>query len=93
MVAGEVKMYVWRSDAARNYSAGHVMVIATNMDEARDRARDALMEHSQEHSYGIEWKDPDEDDLRRQREFIAIVTKDLDAEPMICDSCVVPGSD
>jgi hypothetical protein len=89
-------MFVWKSEAVENYMLGTVAVIAENEDEAREKARAALIDYAKtdRHSYwfGAEGKVyPDcTDDWKG---FMRKVNIDLRKKPKTMSALVVPGSD
>lgn len=65
-------LYHWRSAALKNYAHGHIMIVASSIERARQEAREHFTEYAKEH-----WSFYDPEDLEAKlREFDADIAKD-----------------
>lgn len=85
-------MYIWRSEALKNYGSGWLIVDATDVDTARqillEQASKWFMDHK---VWDEEFMDDEEQEA--MAEFIKLVMADLRAEAVIDDVLLIPGSD
>jgi hypothetical protein len=90
-----MKLYVWRSEACRNYGPGTVAAIGETVDEARGRAFSALVDWAREDRSWLFLEDgsiyPDfADDWS---DLLQKINSDLEAEPKTMAALVVTGSE
>lgn len=75
-----MEMFVWHSELLKQYSRGWIIVMATDVEDARQRARDSLDAWVQDR---YSWLTPDEDsdDAEQVEKFKELLEADLAKEP------------
>lgn len=91
------RLFVWRSEAIQNYAPGHIAVVASSVEEARDIARAEFIGWLKANRFwlvdektGEPLDDDDKDDIA------ALYTRlegDLAPEPTECRALFVSGSE
>jgi hypothetical protein len=79
-----MKLFRWHSNALKNYGKGHIIVMAENVKDARNKALlfivNVLLDPNGDYNYLDE-----EQIIEKKNEFV----KDIDAEPEIVNDEVV----
>ena len=70
-------LFHWKSKYLSGWARGDIFVEAASIE----RARELVLEKYKAHVY--EGWEPDEDDLERMEEYLAILQKDLEVEPTV----------
>lgn len=84
----QARLFTWQSEALKDYGLGYIIVVATNIEEARRFAKLEMDEYArkqQEGYYGL-----DEYEMLELREMIY---RDLSAEPKASLSLLIRGSE
>ena len=86
-----MQIYGWSSQALRNYSAGHILAIGTDVEDARRRARAQFSETIRER---WDWLDAsDQDDAEDIRIKMGQLEQDISRDPIISDSFFITGGE
>lgn len=85
-------MFVWRSEALKNYQSGHLIALAADADKARAKIRNQIEPWIREHR---EWLLPEYNggDSEDYDEFVAKFEADLAKEPTTHDHLFIMGSE
>ena len=93
-----MKLYYWSSSYLKDYSNGYIVVMASSVAEAREKAMAAFDAHYRER-FGYRdmpgTPDANEDDIAHYNECRGLLVEDLAAEPKeLTDGLIfVPGSE
>lgn len=90
-----MNLYVWSSEACRNYGPGTVAAIGETVDEARGRAFSALVDWAREDRSWLFELDGSvgEDEREEWERLLNTINSDLEAEPRVMTALVVTGSE
>jgi hypothetical protein len=92
------QIFLWRSEALRNYASGHIFATGKTIDEARDRAMTAYKDYLSSDAWWGDAPDadgnfPDEEAREEYEAAIKAFEKDLAAEPHLGVAFLVKGSE
>ena len=77
-------LFHWKSEYLSGWARGDIFVEAVSIERARELVLEKYKVHVLEHRmFAYESWEPDEDDLERMEEYLAILQKDLEVEPTV----------
>ena len=77
-------LFHWKSKYLSGWARGDIFVEAVSIERAREIALEKYKAHVLEHRmFAYEGWEPDEYDLERMEEYLAILQKDLEVEPTV----------
>ncbi len=85
------QIYEWKSEYLKQYGKGHIIVLATNIEEAREKAMqsfDAFDREGWSHNY-LENDEEDQNDIKNRKKLLK---QDIKVDPEIKGVCFIMGS-
>lgn len=85
-----MKIYYWeRSEAMKDYYDGQIIVLASSLEEAKEKVRQKLQhrfggykERNPDSHFGLYLSDSQEDREQKIQKILEILEKDLEKEPI-----------